>query len=220
MTGAAESTSKPKRGRPRLNIDMDSVADAVAELFAEGGPEAVTIVETAEKLGVSRATLYRTLPTKKELLGVLFERSTRELTEQAEAVLTEHNDAHERLHELIRLQVDAAIRMRHYLPVFFGGSMLPRDVVDRWHVWSKQFEQMWVRVVREAMDEGYLIEADPVVTARLLLGQCNWVSRWYRPAEKYDAKIIADAVINLLPPPPGKRKAKTRRSSRSKRESA
>ena len=57
-----------RSGRPRLTIDRDAVADAVAELFAEGGYEAVSIVDTAEKLSLSRATLYRTVPTKEDLL--------------------------------------------------------------------------------------------------------------------------------------------------------
>jgi AcrR family transcriptional regulator len=66
------------------------VADAVAELFAEGGYEAVSIPGTAEKLSVSRATLYRTVPTKEDLLGVLFERSTREITQRIRAVIADH----------------------------------------------------------------------------------------------------------------------------------
>lgn len=60
------------RGSPRLDIDKDAVADAVAELFAEGGYAAVAIADTAAKLSVSRSTLYRTVPTKEDLLGILF----------------------------------------------------------------------------------------------------------------------------------------------------
>ncbi|KAF0956984.1 TetR/AcrR family transcriptional regulator [Rhodococcus sp. T7] len=195
--------STQKRGRPKLDIDPDAVADAVAELFAEGGAEAVTIIEAAEKLQVSRATLYRTVPTKKHLLGMLFERSTRDLTEHARAVVERHELAWKQLHELVRILVDASIEMRQYMPVFFGGGDLPGDVVSRWHMFTREFEALWVRVVASAMQEGYLVEADPLLTARVLLGQCIWVSRWYRPSEPYDAGIITDIVLKLLPPAPG-----------------
>src|SRR5437868_14879419 len=67
------------RGRPRRDIDREQVADAVEELFEEGGYEAVSIEETAKRLGVSRATLYRTVPSKEHLLAILFERMTTEL---------------------------------------------------------------------------------------------------------------------------------------------
>lgn len=196
----AEPTPKESRprGRPRLDIDPDAVADAVAELFAEGGLEAVSILDTAEKLSVSRATLYRTVPTKEHLIGILFERSTNELTKDANAVLRETEDVAERLLALIRLQVETAIRMRRYMPVFFGGGDLPPDVYERWHEWSRNYEKIWVDVVRQNIDAGHLSNADPVIVARLLLGSCIWVSRWYRPKEKYSAEEITEAAVDLM----------------------
>jgi AcrR family transcriptional regulator len=186
------------RGRPRLEIDRDAVADAVAELFAEGGIEAVSIADTAEKLSVSRATLYRTVPTKEDLLGILFERSTRELTERMEAQLSSVSDPGAQLTELIRLQAEAAIQMRSYMPVFFGGGGLPPDVFMRWRKWSRQFEKRWASVVEACMETGYLDKGDPLVATRLILGMIIWVSRWYRPAEKITAEQIADSAITLL----------------------
>lgn len=186
------------RGRPRLEIDRDAVADAVAELFAEGGIEAVSIADTAEKLSVSRATLYRAVPTKEDLLGILFERSTRELTERTDAVLAARSEPGEQLVELIKLQAEAAIQMRSYMPVFFGGGGLPPDVFMRWRKWSRQFEKRWSGVVAACMDAGWLDKTDPVVATRLILGMVIWVSRWYRPSEKITADQIADSAITLL----------------------
>jgi AcrR family transcriptional regulator len=186
------------RGRPRVDIDPDAVADAVAELFAEGGLDAVSILDTAEKLSISRATLYRTVPTKEHLVGILFERSTSELTENARTTLKDTKGAAERLVVLVQLQVDAAIRMRRYMPVFFGGGDLPSEVVERWHKWSRDFEDIWVSVVKENIKAGLLPQGDPVVTARLLLGSCIWVSRWYRPTDKYDADMITETAVSLV----------------------
>jgi len=196
---AEPTPKKPRpRGRPRLDIDPDAVADAVAELFAEGGLEAVSILDTAEKLSVSRATLYRTVPTKEHLIGILFERSTGELTRNARASVKESDDPAEKLLGLVRLQVDAAIRMRRYMPVFFGGGDLPPDVFERWHKWSREYEKIWVSVVKENMEAGALADADPVITARLLLGSCIWVSRWYRPKDKYSPEEITEVAVNLV----------------------
>lgn len=193
----ARSNGRP-RGRPRLSIDRDAVADAVAELFHEGGYEAVSIVDTAQKLSVSRATLYRTVPTKQELLGILFERSTREITEQVEAAIRDISDPAERLRAMVRLQSEAAVQMRIYMPVFFDGGDLPGDVVQRWHKWSRQFESLWVEVVAANMEAGNLEEGDHVVTTRLILGMILWVSRWYRPKEKITSEQIAEHAIRLL----------------------
>jgi AcrR family transcriptional regulator len=206
----AKTNGRP-RGRPRLTIDRDAVADAVADLFHEGGYEAVSIVDTATRLSVSRATLYRTVPTKQDLLGILFERSTREITEQVEAAIRDIDDPADRLREMVRLQSAAAVQMRSYMPVFFDGGDLPSDVVQRWHKWSRQFEKLWLSVVAANMEAGYIDKGDEVITTRLILGMILWVSRWYRPKEKITAEQIADDAIRLLrlgyvPPENGDRK--------------
>ncbi|NMO91672.1 TetR/AcrR family transcriptional regulator [Actinomycetospora sp. TBRC 11914] len=197
---AVDAAESPRpRGRPRLDIDRDAVADAVAELFAEGGYEAVSIADTAAKLSVSRSTLYRTVPTKDDLLGILFERGTRQLTEDAQAVIAAHPDAPgDQMRELLRIQIRAAVSMRNYLPVFFGEGNIPPDVYGRWQVWAREYEILWRDVVARAMEAGAVEKDDPVVTARLLLGMCIWVSRWYRARGTQTADDIADAAIGML----------------------
>lgn len=195
----ADAPDKRPLGRPRLTIDPDEVAEAVAQLFAEEGEQGVSVAAAADKLNVSRATLYRAFPTKQDLLGVLFERSTAALTSSAKSVVDSDLPTREKLEELIRLEIDAAIQMRGYLPVFFGGGGLPSDVYARWRTFSRNYEKLWVGVVSDAMEEDILAKADPVVTARLFLGQCLWVSRWYRPRSKYTAKVITEAALALLP---------------------
>lgn len=185
-------------GRPRVEIDLDAVADAVVELYDERGFDGVSVVSTAEKLGVSRATLYRTVPTKEHLLGLLFERSMTDLTRSARLLLRDVADPQQRLHRLVDLHVHAAIRMRHHMTVFFGGSGLPPDVYARWHRQSRQYERIWRKAVAEAMDAGVLPSGDARVATRLLLGMFIWISRWYRPEERISPELIAETAIRLL----------------------
>ena len=197
MANEQSQGSRP-RGRPRLAIDNEAIADAVSELLAAGGYEAVGVPEVAEKLNISRATLYRTVPTKSDLLGILFEIRTRQVSKDAKAAVAASADSAEQLAALIRLQAEAAVSMRRYMPVFFGGGDLPADVFERWHSWSKQFENMWVKVVTANIRDGHIDECDPRITARLILGMMIWVSRWYRPVEKLTSEEIADSAIKLL----------------------
>ena len=222
-SAVVESNPRP-RGRPRLTIDRVALADAVAELFREGGYEAVTIPGVAEKLSVSRATLYRTVPTKQDLLGILYELRFGDISKRARVVIADTDDPAEQLTGLIRLQADAAVQMRRYMPVFFGGGDLPADVYAKWHTWSRRYEKMWVDVVAANMDDGNLEKGDPVVTTRLILGMLIWVSRWYRPSEKLTPEEIADTALNLVrlgyaAPKPAARKpnSEPRRSTPKKR---
>jgi AcrR family transcriptional regulator len=181
-----------------LPIDRDAVADAVTELSREGGYGAVSIVDIAERLAISRATLYRKVATKQELLAILLERSTRELAEQVETAIGDIVDPAQRLKELVRLHSRAAVRMRGCMPVLFDGGDPPKEVVQRWNDWNQRLENLWLSVVTENMEAGYIEAADPVITTRLVVGMFHWVSRWYRPKDRISSTQIAEEAIRLL----------------------
>lgn len=190
-------TGKRPVGRPRRVIDLDQVADVAARLYAEQGYDAVSIESVAEQLGVSRATLYRTVRSMDELHTILFERSAHNVEVDARALLDQHEDSREALIALIRFQVDASIRMREYIGVYFGWG-LPPDAFDRWRHWASKYERLWATAVERAAQDGHLRVEDPSVANRLILGMVNWVSRWYRADGSYSAESIANEVIGLL----------------------
>jgi AcrR family transcriptional regulator len=180
-------------------IDLDELLDVVEGLFATGGLEAVSIERAAVELGVSRATLYRTVPTKEHLLGLLLKRMTDALTDRSLAVVEDkQRSARERLYGLMRVHFESAIQMRDYMFVFFGGQGLQPDDYAAWRRFAVNYEQIWVDAVCAAQQEGMLTVADPVVATRLLLGMIVWVSRWWRPRMGLDADDLLEQAKQLL----------------------
>ncbi|MGO4385888.1 TetR/AcrR family transcriptional regulator, partial [Specibacter sp. RAF43] len=145
-----------------LEIDFNAVAEAAAAVFAENGYEGVSIDAVAEKLDISRATLYRTVPTKSHLMGILFERATEELNLSATALVAQDRDPESTLLALIRLQIGTAVQLRQYMNVFFGGAGLSPEMYARWRAWTRDYERVWIGVVGRAMDAGVIPVDDPV----------------------------------------------------------
>jgi AcrR family transcriptional regulator len=192
---AVESKGARPRGRPRLVIDETELLDAVEKLLSAGGIEGVSIERAAAELGVSRATLYRSVPSKEHLLGRLFRRMTDELTAEAlEAIKEDGRSARERLDALIRVQIGAAIRTRDYLFVFFGREWLEDDVYEDWREFTHAFEKIWERVVADAIAEGTLPARDPQTATRLMIGMLVWICRWYRPGRTDPDQLAAEAI--------------------------
>ena len=200
-----------KRGRPPRAIETEAVIGAVERLFAEGGIDAVTIERTAAELGVSRATLYRTVPSKAHLLGIHFERMRQELDRAArEATGASGTTARERLTGLIRVQIDAAVRMRDYFFVYFDGTQLPEGVYQDWRRWADDYEGVWIATVGDAIRAGDLPPGEPLLTTRLVLGLTIWVANWFRPREGFTPAQIQDRALEILAlvtvPPKGRRR--------------
>jgi AcrR family transcriptional regulator len=211
-----------KRGRPPRAIEPDAVVDAVERLFAAGGLDAVTIERTAAELGVSRATLYRTVPSKTHLLGLHFVRMTAELDGAARKVTSARGgDPRERLVGLIRVQIEAAVAMRDYFFVYFDGSQLPKPVYDDWRRWADDYERVWIKTVGDAIRSGDLSPGDPLLTTRMILGMTIWVANWFRSREGFTPADIEARTLELLglatPPPPRRRRTTARPTPRAPR---
>jgi AcrR family transcriptional regulator len=197
--GANTAAVPRKRGRPPRTIDHGALVAAIERLFAAGGIDAVTIERTAAELAVSRATLYRSVPSKADLLGILFVQMTLELDQAAwTATHTEVASARLRLERLVRVQIEAAIRMRDYFFIYFDGSRLPDTVYQDWRRWAPRHEQVWIDTVAAAIEAGDLPPGEPRLTTRLILGMTIWVANWYRPKEGFTLEQIQERTLELI----------------------
>ncbi|MCA1846375.1 MAG: TetR family transcriptional regulator, partial [Actinobacteria bacterium] len=164
-----------------------------------GGIDAVTIERTAAELGVSRATLYRTVPSKAHLLGIHFVKMTHELDRAArEATSAPGATPRDRLVGLMRVQIEAAVRMRDYFFVYFDGTQLPEGVYQDWRRWADDYEQVWIDTVGNAIRSGDLSPGDTLLTTRLILGMTIWVANWFRTKEGFTPAEIQDRALELL----------------------
>ena len=144
---------------------------------------------------------YRTVPTKAHLLAILLETLTDRLGAEAAAIAgATDRSARERLLGLVELHLDAAVHMRDYFFVWSAFDQLPPQARTHFQRWNRRYERLWVDTVAASMDAGEYRRADPRAAARLLLGMCNWVSRWYRPDDGMSPEDIAAAARALLEP--------------------
>ncbi|WP_216893145.1 TetR/AcrR family transcriptional regulator [Nocardia alni] len=198
--GTPSSTAPTKRpvGRPKLKIDRADVAAVAGKLYRENG-SAVSMEDIAEGLGVSRATLYRTVRTMDELHGLLLDEIVHGVERDARALLDEHSVPREALVALIRFQVHASINMRDLVGVYFGWGLSP-ETYARWRKWARSYEALWTEAVQHAVDDGQLQTDNIHVTTRLIMGMVNWVSRWYQPNAGLTDDDIANEAVRLVFP--------------------
>lgn len=197
--GAGEAPPQRRPvGRPRSAIDREQIVAVLGTIFAREGLDAISVDRVASELGVSRATLRRSVPTIEHLHWLVFEKLAGRTLDAARAVAASAAGGGEKLAALLQIQVDAAIETRVFYILLHAQLALPAEVDEAWRSWRRAYEDVWVQTVTQAAREGAVTSADPLLTTRLLLGMTTWIARWYRPEEGIAPEAIRQAVADLL----------------------
>ncbi len=108
------TTSKPPRGRPKDESlperRREQILDAATAVFAQDGYPNTDIQVVADRLGLSKGTVYRYFPSKRELFFAAVDRGLRRLHEAVTAAADPVADVLDRL----------AVAVRTYLAFFKG----------------------------------------------------------------------------------------------------
>ncbi|WP_344832754.1 helix-turn-helix domain-containing protein [Actinocorallia longicatena] len=177
-----------RRADARRNHER--IVRAAFEVFAEKGLEA-TVPEVAERAGVGKATVYRSYPTKADLVAAVALHQLEWLQERLAAALAE-DDAGPALREALadmleRLAGDCAIA-----EALGAGS--PVDAA------LQTFVDLLGRVVAAARDQG-AIRADVTVTeVRVLFGGCSVQLTKYGERDPAVWRHYGELVFNALRP--------------------
>jgi AcrR family transcriptional regulator len=187
------------RSGPRHELVRAGILAAAAELFRERGYRAATLEELAQKVGVSKPTLYGYFRSKEELLAAIFHRTMSLFERDLMAIVTSPADPASKLRRIIRFHVGAVIAERAFLAVFFGEEAnLPPRLSRAIRRRKARYDRTVRAIVEAGMRNGSLRTRNPRLLVFAILGMANWVYQWYDPSGAWDADTIADAFIALL----------------------
>jgi TetR/AcrR family transcriptional regulator len=168
-----------------------------ARVFNRRGSHGTTLEDVAERLGVSKAALYRYVQNKNDLLCACHE--------EAMQIANEHLDIGERTGRsgLQKIQ----IAMTGYLRAMINDLGVPVLVLEEnaLEVQSavrivKQrdaFERRLRNLVKLGVSDGSIVPVDPKLAVFMLLGAILWVNKWYSPDGKWTGEEASAALIEL-----------------------
>lgn len=177
----------------------ESILQAAAACFGEQGYRATTLEAVAERLGISRVTLYRYCPSKEELLIRVFERSIAIFQRGLKHICAQEVTPEEKLRQIIRHQVRLMADHRNFLSVFFSEeSNLPAEMAQRARAERRDYNALIEGVIREGIEAGRLAPLPAKLLTFAILGMCNWLYQWYQPDGPLSADEVARIFIKLV----------------------
>lgn len=193
------SARTPRRtGRPgRPGYDLDSLLSVAVRVFNDKGYDGTSMDVLADRLGISKSSIYHHVAGKEELLELALNRALNALfAVTTEAGATE-GPSIERLEYVVRRSVEILVAELPYVTLLLrvrGNSAVERRALAR----RREFDEFVSGLAVAAADEGDLrIGIDPHLLSRLLFGTVNSLIEWYRPRSSGSSTDIADAVIAL-----------------------
>jgi TetR/AcrR family transcriptional regulator, cholesterol catabolism regulator len=185
--------------RRRQSLLHEEIIRVAAVAFSEMGYRATTLEAIAAKVGISKVTLYKHVPSKQEMLCRVFERTVRTVRAGLRQIVEQPLPADEKLRRILRYQVTLLATDLPLLRVFFSEEAnLPPAMARRIAREKREYDHAIEAVVREGTAAGRLRALPSTLTVFCLLGACNWLHKWYRPEGPLGQEEIATVFVDLL----------------------
>lgn len=135
---------------------VEQILATAAELFGERGYDAVNLEDVAERLDLTKGSLYYYFSSKDELVTAAIESLGSQWTAQLEQVAGERSGtAAERLRELVREHTTIAVRdYPEALRLFLVPRAWPEPQSARIKDLRRRHDRVFRSVVREGLDAG------------------------------------------------------------------
>jgi TetR/AcrR family transcriptional regulator, cholesterol catabolism regulator len=196
---AAAPPTRPALRR-RYDRRQERVVAIAAELFAERGFDATSMIDLGEATGLAAGGLYHYIGNKKQLLFRICDELMEPLLEEARAIVATDQPAELQLRDLLRAWLDHIARHRHHMMVF----QQERHLIERDPEWRtvrrrrKDFERILDGVLERSERGGSLSFPDRALALRALLGMVNHTAAWLRPRGRLSPEQIADGYWEIL----------------------
>jgi AcrR family transcriptional regulator len=189
---------KPADRQKEREIKREAVLRAAAQAFNENGFHKTSLDDVAERLNVTKPTIYYYVKSKDE---ILFEcvRIGLEMLEEASAKVGLSDETG--LGKLVALwRVYAGIVTQDFgrCLILVGEDPLPPDTRKELRALKGRIDKRFRAAVEEGIADGSIRSCNPKLAAFASAGALSWIARWYDPKGSLEPAQVADQIIDML----------------------
>ncbi|MEJ1171227.1 TetR/AcrR family transcriptional regulator [Variovorax sp. CCNWLW235] len=186
-----------KRAQQR-ELKRNAVLQTAAQLFNERGFHATSLDDIAERLNVSKPTVYYYVESKDQILLECVKIALDLMQAGIDEVRAAGGSAIDQLKACMRIYSSVVTQDFGMCVIRIGEDPLPDPLKKELRGLKAGIDGQFRRLIAEGVDEGSLAPCDPKMAAFMLAGALSWIGRWYRPDGDLTPDQIADQGIELL----------------------
>lgn len=202
-SSAVPSPWTPVQDRAQVRIQAhiskrEAVLRTAAQVFNEKGYLASTLDEVAERLNVTKPTLYYYVKNKEEILFECVRIGLTMLQEAIHDVGASGGSAADKLTAAMRKYTEIVTMDFGMCVIRVGEDPLPAQSQQKLRRIKAAIDLEFRELITQGIAEGSVKPCDPKIAAFTIAGAISWVARWYQPNGDLSVDTIADQCIDFL----------------------
>ncbi len=187
--------------RPHKN-GQDKQAEifaAAVRIFEKKGYHAASMQDLADAVGLQKASLYYYVSSKEDLLTLVYERSIGAFTRQLTELAAEPVAPAEKLSRAIEIHLVALSEQLELFTVYLHEQkFINGKLKSRIRAEAEHHTELLEAILQEGISTGEFRQVNVKMTARAIIGMCNWLYQWYSPEGRLTPREIADIFSDLM----------------------
>lgn len=180
---------------------QSAILSRAAKLFNTKGARATTLSDVANKLGLTKTSLYYYVKTKEDLIFQCYDASMKHALRSLDEIEQETDDPLERTLRFMQSRIDSILQALqgnadYYAAPLELASLKPqhRDAL------TAEYLEMFQRVrayIREGIEAGSIRPCHSTTTTRALIGALDWSFYWLYEIPREEAEKASAAVADI-----------------------
>ncbi len=196
---AAPSPWEPVGDRARQReVKRNAVLQTAAQLFNERGFHATSLDDIAERLNVSKPTLYYYIESKDQILLECVRTALDLMHAGIGEVRAAGGSAIDQLKACMRIYSGIVMQDFGMCVIRIGEDPLPAPLKKELRHLKAGIDLEFRHLIEAGIAEGSLAPCDPKMAAFMLAGALSWIGRWYRSDGDLTPEQIMAQGIELL----------------------
>ncbi|MET0541592.1 MAG: TetR/AcrR family transcriptional regulator [Variovorax sp.] len=179
-------------------VKRNAVLQTAAQLFNERGFHATSLDDIAERLNVTKPTLYYYIESKDQILLECVRTALDLMNAGIDDVRAAGGSAIEQLKACMRIYSGVVTQDFGMCVIRIGEDPLPAPLKKELRRAKAGIDLQFRKLIEAGIAEGSLAPCDPKMAAFMLAGALSWIGRWYRSDGSLTPDQIADQGIELL----------------------
>ncbi len=179
-------------------VKRNAVLQTAAQLFNERGFHATSLDDIAERLNVSKPTLYYYIESKDQILLECVRTALGLMHEGIDEVRAQGGSAIDQLEACMRIYAGIVMQDFGMCVIRIGEDPLPAPLKKELRRAKAGIDAKFRELIDAGIAEGSLAPCDPKMAAFMLAGALSWIGRWYRADGDQMPEQITQQAISLL----------------------